>query len=136
MDGETRYKRSSLRRYKGEKRTSSISIIAYCYFPQYATNFKRGNDSIAQKANYTGTNAKSLHVSVEASLKKLRTSYIDLLYVHWWDYETSIKEVMDSLHTLVMQGKVLYLVSLAHNYLHIFMLLMIIYRGFLTLLHG
>jgi aryl-alcohol dehydrogenase-like predicted oxidoreductase len=47
---------------------------------------------------------------VEASLKKLRTSYIDILYVHWWDYATSVEEVVDSLHTLVLQGKVLYLV--------------------------
>ncbi|KAJ3926920.1 MAG: NADP-dependent oxidoreductase domain-containing protein [Lentinula lateritia] len=76
---------------------------------KYTTNFKRGNDSIAQKANYTGNNLKSMHISVEASLKKLRTSYIDLLYVHWWDYDTSVKEVMDGLHSLVMQGKVLYL---------------------------
>jgi aryl-alcohol dehydrogenase-like predicted oxidoreductase len=52
-----------------------------------------------------------MHISVDASLKKLRTSYIDLLYVHWWDYDTSVKEVMDGLHTLVLQGKVLYLVS-------------------------
>ena len=51
-----------------------------------------------------------MHVSVEASLKKLRTSYIDILYVHWWDWETSIEEVMNGLHTLVQQGKVLYLV--------------------------
>lgn len=50
-------------------------------------------------------------MSVEASLKKLRTTYIDILYVHWWDYETSVKEVMDGLHNLVIQGKVLYLVS-------------------------
>ncbi|KAF9069350.1 Aldo/keto reductase [Rhodocollybia butyracea] len=76
---------------------------------KFTTNFKRGNDSIAQKANYTGNNLKSMHISVEASLKKLRTSYIDLLYVHWWDYDTSIKEVMDGLHSLVTQGKVLYL---------------------------
>ena len=53
---------------------------------------------------------KSLHVSVEASLKKLRTNYIDLLYVHWWDWETSVEEVMNGLHNLVTQGKVLYLV--------------------------
>jgi aryl-alcohol dehydrogenase-like predicted oxidoreductase len=53
-------------------------------------------------------------MSVEASLKKLRTSYIDILYVHWWDYETSVKEVMDGLHNLVIQGKVLYLVSQQH----------------------
>ena len=39
--------------------------------------------SIKVKVNYTGANAKSLYVSVEESLKKLRTSYIDLLYVHW-----------------------------------------------------
>ena len=50
-------------------------------------------------------------MSVEASLKKLRSSYIDILYVHWWDYGTSVEEVMDSLHTLVIQRKVLYLVS-------------------------
>jgi aryl-alcohol dehydrogenase-like predicted oxidoreductase len=50
-----------------------------------------------------------MHISVEASLKKLRTSYIDILYVHWWDYTTSVEEVMTSLHNLVIQGKVLYL---------------------------
>ena len=51
-----------------------------------------------------------MHVSVEASLKKLRTSYIDILYVHWWDWDTSVEEVMNGLHILVQQGKVLYLV--------------------------
>jgi hypothetical protein len=51
-----------------------------------------------------------MHLSVEASLKKLRTSYIDILYVHWWDWETSVEEVMNGLHVLVQQGKVLYLV--------------------------
>ncbi|PPQ64459.1 hypothetical protein CVT24_008469 [Panaeolus cyanescens] len=76
---------------------------------KYSTNFKRGDDTIAQRIMYTGNGAKSLHVSVEASLKKLRTSYIDLLYVHWWDYDTSVEEVMQSLHTLVAQRKVLYL---------------------------
>ena len=52
---------------------------------------------------------KSLHLSVEESLKNLRTSYIDILYVHWWDHVTSIEEVMNGLHNLVVQGKVLYL---------------------------
>ena len=51
-----------------------------------------------------------MHLSVEASLKKLRTDYIDILYVHWWDYSTPIEEVMNGLHNLVAQGKVLYLV--------------------------
>jgi aryl-alcohol dehydrogenase-like predicted oxidoreductase len=52
---------------------------------------------------------KSLHNSVNASLKKLRTDYIDILYLHWWDYATSVEEVMNGLHHLVAQGKVLYL---------------------------
>lgn len=56
---------------------------------------------------------KSMHVSVDASLKKLRTSYIDILYVHWWDFNTSIEEVMNGLDNLVKAGKVLYLVSLS-----------------------
>ncbi|EPQ54739.1 Aldo/keto reductase [Gloeophyllum trabeum ATCC 11539] len=76
---------------------------------QYTTNYKRGQDAIAIKANYTGNNVKSMLISVTDSLRKLRTSYIDILYVHWWDWDTSIEEVMDGLHTLVLQGKVLYL---------------------------
>ena len=59
-----------------------------------------------------GNNTKSLHLSVEASLKKLRTSYIDILYLHWWDYTTPVEEIMNALHSLVAQGKVLYLVRL------------------------
>jgi aryl-alcohol dehydrogenase-like predicted oxidoreductase len=34
-------------------------------------------------SNFTGNSAKSLHVSVKDSLRKLRTDYIDILYVHW-----------------------------------------------------
>ncbi|KAH7061981.1 NADP-dependent oxidoreductase domain-containing protein [Paraphoma chrysanthemicola] len=62
-----------------------------------------------QKANYAGNSTKSLRVSLEASLKKLQTDYIDLLYVHWWDFSTSIPELMQSLNQVVTSGKVLYL---------------------------
>ncbi|RAL07341.1 aryl-alcohol dehydrogenase [Aspergillus homomorphus CBS 101889] len=60
------------------------------------------------KVNFAGNHRRSLHLSVHDSLAKLQTSYIDILYVHWWDSTTSIEEVMDSLHMLVQQGKVLY----------------------------
>jgi aryl-alcohol dehydrogenase-like predicted oxidoreductase len=73
-------------------------------------NYKRGKDEYTHKVNYSGNHAKSLHISVEASLKKLRTSYIDVLYVHFWDWTTSVEEIMNALHNLVVQGKVLYLV--------------------------
>lgn len=59
--------------------------------------------------NYTGNSRKTLNVAVKDSLRKLQTDYIDLLFVHYWDYTTNIEEVMDSLHMLVEQGKVLYL---------------------------
>ncbi|KAH9027117.1 aryl-alcohol dehydrogenase [NADP+] [Lactarius pseudohatsudake] len=74
---------------------------------KYSSNYKRTLGS--HTVNYSGNSAKTLHLSVEASLKKLRTTYIDILYVHWWGYTTSIEEVVNSLHVLVQQGKVLYL---------------------------
>ncbi len=62
-----------------------------------------------QKANHGGNSRRSLHMSVHESLRRLQTDWIDILYVHWWDYTASIEEVVDSLHILVQQGKVLYL---------------------------
>jgi aryl-alcohol dehydrogenase-like predicted oxidoreductase len=60
-------------------------------------------------ANFGGNNKKSLRLSLDASLKKLQTDYIDLLYLHWWDFTTSIPEVMHSLDDMVKAGKILYL---------------------------
>jgi len=75
-----------------------------------ATKFTSGLPVPAQiKINNSGNSKKSLHVSIEQSLKNLRTSYLDILYVHYWDYTTSIEEVMHSLNNLVVAGKVLYL---------------------------
>jgi len=50
-----------------------------------------------------------MRISINDTLKKLRTDYVDIFYVHWWDYETSVEEVMTHLHNLVVSGKVLYL---------------------------
>lgn len=66
-------------------------------------------DQTRLQSNYLGNNKKSLRISVDASLKKLQVEYIDILYVHWWDYTTSIPELMHSLNNLVDAGKVLYL---------------------------
>ncbi|KAL7946485.1 Norsolorinic acid reductase [Trichoderma barbatum] len=76
---------------------------------KYTTCYKLGPIRPHIAANFVGNGTKSLNVSVEASLKKLQTDYIDLLYVHWWDYATSIPELMQSLNSLVVSGKVLYL---------------------------
>lgn len=58
---------------------------------------------------YGGNNKKSLQLSLRDSLKKLGTDYVDILYLHWWDWASSIEEVMDALDIMVKQGKVLYL---------------------------
>ena len=55
---------------------------------QYSCQYKATDTSVSIKINYAGNNAKSMHVSVEDSLKKLRTSYIDILYVHIWEWGT------------------------------------------------
>jgi aryl-alcohol dehydrogenase-like predicted oxidoreductase len=46
---------------------------------------------------------------VETSLERLNTDYIDLLYLHMWDYTTSVREVMRGLDDLVRDGKVHYI---------------------------
>ncbi|KAF2628667.1 Aldo/keto reductase [Macroventuria anomochaeta] len=77
-----------------------------------ATKFTSGwmaHKSEHLQSNYIGTGSKSMKLSVEASLKKLQTRYIDLLYIHWWDYTTEIPELMNSLNDLIVSGKVLYL---------------------------
>jgi aryl-alcohol dehydrogenase-like predicted oxidoreductase len=61
------------------------------------------------KSNFQGNHAKSLRHSVDASLKKLQTDFIDILYVHIFDFTTSVEELMQSLHHMVVNGKVLYL---------------------------
>ena len=77
---------------------------------KFTTNRKKGKETKHfQGSSYVGNNAKSLRVSLDHSLKCLRTDYIDLLYVHWWDFTTSIEELMQSLNDVVKAGKVIYL---------------------------
>lgn len=68
-------------------------------------------DSTAVRPNESGNSRKSLVQSVEASLRRLGTDYIDLLYLHAWDYLTPVEEVVRALDDLVRQGKVLYVAA-------------------------
>jgi len=76
---------------------------------KFTTCYRAGYGEKEIIINAGGNGTKSLHLSLEASLKKLQTSYIDLLYVHWWDFTCSIPELMQSLNAMVLAGKVLYL---------------------------
>ncbi len=59
--------------------------------------------------NYAGNHRKNLMRSVEGSLKRLATNYIDLLWVHCPDGVTPIAEIMRGLDDLVRMGKVHYI---------------------------
>jgi aryl-alcohol dehydrogenase-like predicted oxidoreductase len=67
------------------------------------TNANPGTDP-----NAAGNHRKSMVQALEASLKRLKTDYIDLYWVHIWDQITPVEEVMRGLDDLVRQGKVLY----------------------------
>ncbi len=58
--------------------------------------------------NFAGNHRKNLIRSVKASLERLRTDHIDLLWVHMWDFTTGPEEVMRALDDLVRAGTVHY----------------------------
>lgn len=58
--------------------------------------------------NAGGNHRRSLMRAVEGSLKRLATDYIDLYWLHAWDYRNSIEEVIRALDDLVGQGKILH----------------------------
>ena len=58
--------------------------------------------------NAGGNHRKSMVASVEESLRRLATDYIDLLYLHAWDSTTPVEEILRAMDDLVRAGKVLY----------------------------
>jgi len=58
--------------------------------------------------NSGGAHRKNLFASVETSLRRLETDYIDVLFLHVWDFTTPVEEILRGLDDLVRQGKVLY----------------------------
>jgi aryl-alcohol dehydrogenase-like predicted oxidoreductase len=59
--------------------------------------------------NAAGNHRKNLMLSLETSLRRLRTDYIDLYWVHIWDRHTPAEETMRALDDAVRAGKVLYI---------------------------
>lgn len=78
-------------------RRDEVVIATKVYFP------------MGDKPNQRGLSRKHVRDSVEASLRRLGTDYIDLYQIHRWDDETPIEETLETLHTLVQAGKVRYI---------------------------
>jgi aryl-alcohol dehydrogenase-like predicted oxidoreductase len=59
--------------------------------------------------NDGGLSRKHIMSSIDASLRRLKTDYVDLYQIHRWDYHTPIEETMEALHDVVKAGKALYI---------------------------
>ena len=55
-----------------------------------------------------GLSRKHILSSIDASLKRLGTDYVDLYVIHRWDYETPIEETLEALNDVVRAGKDLF----------------------------
>ncbi|TCP48487.1 aryl-alcohol dehydrogenase-like predicted oxidoreductase [Tamaricihabitans halophyticus] len=62
-----------------------------------------------QDPNAAGNHRKNLIGSLEQSLRRLRTDYLDVLWVHTWDRHTPIEETLRALDDLVRAGKIRYI---------------------------
>jgi len=70
---------------------------------KYTSNTRAGDP------NAGGNHRKNMVQSVEASLRRLNTDYIDLYWVHAWDQTTPVEEMMRALDDMVKSGKILYI---------------------------
>jgi aryl-alcohol dehydrogenase-like predicted oxidoreductase len=77
-------------------RRSDYVLATKCFWP------------MSDNANNRGLSRKHIFESVEASLRRLRTDYIDLYQCHRYDDETPLEETLRALDDLITQGKILY----------------------------
>jgi aryl-alcohol dehydrogenase-like predicted oxidoreductase len=82
---------------KGERR-ESLEILTKVYWP---TGPKGHNDS--------GLSRKHIMESIDASLRRLQTDYVDLYQAHRYDVETPLEETMQAFADVVRSGKALYI---------------------------
>lgn len=61
------------------------------------------------RPNEKGLSRKAIMSSIDASLTRLGTDYVDLYQIHRWDYDTPIEETMEALHDVVKAGKARYI---------------------------
>lgn len=75
---------------------NSILVGTKCYFPT------------GHAVDDRGLSRKHIFKCAEASLRNLKTDYIDIFQCHRWDGETPIEETIDAMDMLVAQGKIRY----------------------------
>jgi aryl-alcohol dehydrogenase-like predicted oxidoreductase len=68
------------------------------------TNSMPGNDP-----NAAGNHRKNMLQSLEASLKRLKVDYVDIFWLHAWDFTTPVEEIMRAFDDMIRAGKALYI---------------------------
>ena len=69
---------------------------------KFTFNAQEGNP------NSGGNGRKNIYRALEGSLRRLKMDYVDLYWMHVWDMVTPVEEVVDTLSTLVREGKIRY----------------------------
>ncbi len=62
----------------------------------------------AGNPNAGGNGRKNVYRALEGSLRRLKTDYVDLYYLHAWDRVTPVEEVVNTLSDLIRAGKIRY----------------------------
>jgi 1-deoxyxylulose-5-phosphate synthase len=85
------------RALKDFTRRDEVVIATKVFFP------------LRKAPNVGGLSRKAIFSSIDASLRRLETDYVDLYQIHRWDYSTPIEETLEALHDVVKSGKARYL---------------------------
>ncbi len=131
VDTANAYQDGQSEEWIGEWMTGTGRRDEFVISTKYTLPWRGRESDTVQQSNFGGTGTKSMYLSLEQSLKRLQTDYVDVVrtsqlswfilpevlgsltfeqfYVHCWDYATDIPELMQSLNTLFHQRKVLYL---------------------------
>ena len=95
-------------RYQGGQAEAMLGKFAQGRRERLILSTKYGQTVGKDDPNEGGNHRRSMVRSVEASLKRLDTDYIDLLYLHCWDSTTQVDEILRGMDDLVKSGKVVY----------------------------
>jgi aryl-alcohol dehydrogenase-like predicted oxidoreductase len=100
IDSANKYTEGTSERFVGEFAAGRRDRLVIA--TKYALPTRAGDP------NSGGNHRRSMVRSVEESLRRLRTDYIDLLYLHIWDGTTPVEEILRAMDDLVRAGKVVY----------------------------
>jgi aryl-alcohol dehydrogenase-like predicted oxidoreductase len=100
IDTANRYTEGSSERFVGEFIASDRDHFTLA--TKYTLYDRQGDP------NFSGNHRKNMVRSVEESLRRMKTDYIDLFYLHVWDFTTPVEEILRGMDDLVRSGKILY----------------------------